>query len=447
MHESAILTLALLVLVYGLLSRRLGEGLVTPPLAFVGFGMLLAPQALHVVGLPSPFDHADGLETHAEGLETAIHWLGELTLIIVLFADATQIDLRALKRGAGLPLRLLALGMPLTVALGAAAAAPLVPGLGPWELALLGAVLAPTDAALGQTVVTSPKVPLPVRQGLSAESGLNDGIAVPLVVIFASLAGIGQVIGGEERTTRECVEFAIGQVTLGPLVGWVVGAAATWALGWAIREHAMDHAYHELAGIAIALIAFNAAGLVGGNGFIAAFVAGLVLGASKTPEICRRLYDFAEAESQLLMLLTFFLVGLGLAWPTLLEAPLSAWIYALLSLTVLRMLPVALALARSGESTRTVLFVAWFGPRGLASILFGILILEELHVPNAEQIVQVVLLTVLLSVVAHGVTAAPLTRLYARGLSTEERAAADAAMDAMLERPGQDPVRKRALTG
>ncbi len=427
MLESAVLTLALLVFAFGLLSRRLGEGVVTPPLAFVGFGMLLAPQALRHIGLPSPFGHT-------EGLEPAIHLLGELTLIIVLFTDATQIDIRALKRGAGIPVRLLTIGLPLTVALGAAAAAPLVPGLGPWELALLGAVLAPTDAALGQAVVTSKKVPLPIRQGLSAESGLNDGIAVPLVVIFASLAGIGQTVEGVERTSGECLTFALGQVTLGPLAGWIIGGLAAWAMAWAIREKAMDHAYQELAGIAIALIAYTGASAIGGNGFIAAFVAGLVLGNSKREEVCACLYDFAEAESQLLMLVTFLLVGLGLAWPTLSAAPVSAWIYALLSLTVLRMLPVALALARSEHSLSTKLFLGWFGPRGLASILFAILLLEELYVPHSEEIVQVVLLTVLLSVLVHGMSAAPLTRLYARNLSPARVAT------------GPGPVRKRRLT-
>lgn len=408
MHDSTILTLAILVFGFGLLSRRLGQGVVTPPLAFLGFGMLLAPEAAHHLGIPTPFDHT-------EHLESTIHLLGELTLIIVLFTDATQIDVRALRRGAGIPMRLLGLGMPLTVALGAAAAAPLVPGLGPWEMALLGAILAPTDAALGQAVVSSKEVPLPIRQGLSAESGLNDGIAVPLVVIFASLAEIGQVVEGEVRTTTECVSFALGQVTLGPLAGGIVGALAAWAMAWAIRKKAMDHAYQELAGIAIALIAYTSAAAIGGNGFIAAFVAGLVLGNS-SKEVCSCLYDFAEAESQLLMLVTFLLVGLGLAWPTLAAAPLSAWIYALLSLTVFRMLPVAIALWGSGESAATRLFLGWFGPRGLASILFAILLLEKLAVPHSEQIVEVVLLTVLLSVVAHGMSAAPLTRLYARSL-------------------------------
>jgi NhaP-type Na+/H+ or K+/H+ antiporter len=423
MHESAILTIAILVFGFGLLSKRLQRGVVTPPLAFVGFGMLLAPEAMQQFGIPTPFGQS-------EHLESAIHLLGELTLIIVLFTDATQIDVGALRRGAGLPLRLLAIGMPLTVVLGAAAAALLVPGLGFWEMALLGAVLAPTDAALGQAVVASKEVPLQVRQGLSAESGLNDGIAVPLVVIFATLAGIGQMVGGEERSTVECVSFALKQVTLGPLVGAVIGLVAAWAMSLAIRKKAMDHAYQELAGIAIALIAYMGASAIGGNGFIAAFVAGLVLGNS-SKEVCSCLYDFAEAEAQLLMLVTFFLVGLGIAWPTLASAPSSAWIYAIASLTVLRMLPVAIAMAGSGHSRQTKLFIGWFGPRGLASILFGILLLEELHVPNSEALGQVIMLTVLLSVLAHGMSAAPLTRLYARSLRDIPSAA------------GPNPVRKR----
>ena len=431
MHDSIIFTLALLVFGFGLLSRRLGRGVVTPPLAFVGFGMLLAPQALATLGLTSPFEHL-------EHLEPTIHLLGEITLIIVLFTDATQMDLRALRKGFGLPVRLLAIGMPLTVALGAALAAPLVPGLGIWEMALLGAVLAPTDAALGQAVVTSDDVPLEVRQGLSAESGLNDGIAVPMVVIFASLAGIGEMVGGQQQTAAECLVFAAEQVTLGPLAGGLVGLLAVFAMSWAIRREAMEHAYQELAGIAIALLAYTLADSIGGNGFIAAFVAGLVLGNSKREEICSRLYDFAEAESQLLMLITFLLVGLGLAWPTLTASTPAAWFYALLSLTLIRMLPVALALIGSDLPWRGRFFVGWFGPRGLASILFAILLIEELPVPNASLLVEVVLLTVLLSVVAHGITAAPFARAYAT--SPEEP-------KALPPRERPSPVRKRGLMG
>jgi NhaP-type Na+/H+ or K+/H+ antiporter len=426
MHDSAILVLALVVFGFGLLSRRLGRGVITPPLAFLGFGMLLAEPTLELLGIPSPFGHG-------QHLEPVVHLLGELTLVVVLFTDAAQIDIRALCRGAGLPARLLGIGMPLTVALGAAAAAPLFSGLGPWELALLGAILAPTDAALGQAVVTSKEVPLSIRQGLSAESGLNDGIAVPLVMIFASLAGVGQMVEGEVQTLEHCLTFAAKQVLLGPLAGLVVGGGAAWAMSLAIRRQAMGHAYQEIAGLAIALIAYTGAGAIGGNGFIAAFVAGLVLGNSSR-DVCDCLWDFAEAESQLLMLVTFFLVGLGFAWPVLASAPLSAWIYAVASLTVLRMLPVAIALLGSQTDPSTRLYLGWFGPRGLASILFAILLLEELHVPHSELIVQIVLLTVLLSVVAHGMTAAPMTRLFVRS----HRVLPEAALD-------HHPIRKRAL--
>ncbi len=426
MQETAMLTLAILIFGFGLLSRRLGHGVITPPLAFVGFGMLLAPQVLEMFGIPSPF--GDG-----KHLEPVIHLLGELTLIVVLFTDAAQIDVGALRRGAGLPLRLLSIGMPLTVALGAAAAAPLVPGLGPWEMALIGAILAPTDAALGQAVVSSKAVPLPIRQGLSAESGLNDGIAVPLVVIFASLASIGQMVNEEIMTPLHCFSFVAKQILLGPLAGLGIGMLAAAAMGLALRHRAMSHAYQEIAGLAIALIAYTGASAIGGNGFIATFVAGLVLG-NTSKEICSCLWDFAEAEAQLLMLVTFFLVGLVIAGPTLASAPLSAWIYALLSLTVIRMLPVALALLGSGYDRSTKLYIGWFGPRGLASILFAILLLEELHVPHSEEIVEVVMLTVLLSVLAHGMTAAPLTRIFTR----THRTVPEAAM-------ADHPVRKSVL--
>lgn len=405
-HESAILVLAVLVFGFGLLSRRLSRGVITPPLAFVGFGMLLSAPAMELLGIPSLLGKADHLEP-------VIHLLGEFTLVVVLFTDAAQIDIRALRRGAGLPVRLLGIGMPLTIVAGTIAAAVVFPGFELWELILLGAILAPTDAALGQAVLMSKDVPLQIRQGLSAESGLNDGIAVPVVVIFASLAGVGQLVDGEPLTLEYCLLFAAKQVVLGPLVGLAVGFVAAMAMAWAIRREAMDHAYQEIAGLALALLAYTAASALGGNGFIATFVAGLVLGNSSAT-VGEGLWDFAEEEGQLLVLVTFFLVGLTLGWPTLVAAPVSAWVYAIASLTVLRMLPVALALVDSGFDTSTRLYVGWFGPRGLASILFAILLLDELHVPHSEQIVQVVMLTVLLSVAAHGLTATPLTRLFVR---------------------------------
>lgn len=402
--------LALLVFMFGLGSKKLAGSVITGPMAFLGFGLLLAPRIAERLGLGHVF-------SEVEHLDSTIHLMGEITLIVVLFTDAAQIRLRSFISGAAIPARLLGLGMPLTILLGAGVAYLLFDELVMWELALLAVMLAPTDAALGQAVVSSERVPLRIRQGLSVESGLNDGVAVPLVLIFASLASMGQAMqgeatGGEVMTGAQCAAFAGKQVVLGPLAGGVIGGVGAWLMTHSVRRGWMEHSYRELAGITLAIMAYFGASQVGGNGFIAAFVAGLVVGNS-SKEVRECLFDFAEAEAQLLMLTTFFLVGLGLAWEPLSGASWEAWLYGVLSLTLIRMLPVAVAMIGLGVQPSTVLFMGWFGPRGLASVLFAVLVVEELPVPHAELIVQVVIITVLLSVVLHGMTAAPFSGWYA----------------------------------
>jgi sodium/hydrogen antiporter len=408
--------LAILIFVFGLFSKAFAKSIVTAPMAFVAFGLLLAPDVCQALGLGHIFGEL-------EHLDSTIHLLGEITLVVVLFTDAAQIQLKALVKGAAIPSRLLLIGMPITIILGALIASFFFEQLGIWELALLATMLAPTDAALGQAVVTSKRVPLKIRQGLSVESGLNDGIAVPLVLIFASLASVGyamsQASHHEPMTGIQCATFAAKQVIYGPLVGILVGLIGAWLMTKAIRHGWMQHAYREIAGLTLAIIAFVGAGYIGGNGFIAAFVAGLVMGNS-SKEVRENLYDFAEAEAQLLMLTTFFLVGLVLVWEPLNNASWHVWAYAFLSLTLIRMLPVALALIGLKLQKSTVAFIGWFGPRGLASVLFSVLVIKELPVPNADLIVQIVIITVLLSVIAHGITAAPLSVIYASKLENNK---------------------------
>jgi len=427
-ESTHLFVLALLVFVFGLGSKIFSKTVITGPLAFVGFGLLLAPQVCEALGI-------DHLFEETEVFKDSIHLLGEITLVVVLFTDAAQIKIKSLVKGAGMPIRLLAIGMPLTILLGALLAKPFFGELGVWELALLATMLAPTDAALGQAVVTSKKVPNRIRQSLSVESGLNDGIAVPLVLIFASLASVGH--GAEEMTGAQCAKFAVMQVTLGPLAGIVIGGVGAWLMSQTIRRGWMEHTYQELAGITLAIIAYVGATQVGGNGFIAAFVAGIVVGNSGK-EVCACLYDFAEAESQLLMLTTFFLVGLTLAWEPIREASWEVWVYGALSLTVIRMVPVALSMIGLRLRGSTVGFLGWFGPRGLASILFSVLLIHELPVQNSDLIRQIVIITVLLSVVAHGVTAAPLSAIYAKAINRGEKPA-----DYELGRDSEALIRKK----
>jgi NhaP-type Na+/H+ or K+/H+ antiporter len=395
MDTTAFILVACFVFGFGLLSRRLASSPLTPPLAFVGLGVLFGPWGLNWL--------------HLSVEQGAMHVLAELTLILVLFGDAARIDLSALRREFGLPVRLLAIGMPLTILLGAVVAKWLFAELGWLEAAVLGAVLAPTDAALGQAVVSNPGVPTRVRQALNVESGLNDGIALPVVLLLAALASMGTQM---TRSATEWARFAAMQVTLGPLVGIAVAWAGSKLLKWSSAKGWIQPSFERLTGLALALVAFACAEHVGGNGFIAAFVAGMMLG-QWTRGRCEWLYDFLEAEGQLLMLLVFLAFGASFAAPALEAASSATVTYAVLSLTLVRMVPVAIAMLRTGLRLPTVLFLGWFGPRGLASILFGILVLDKADLPHEELIFEVVMLTVLFSVVAHAVSAAPLARRYA----------------------------------
>lgn len=380
------------VLAYAAGSRRLEGTPLTAPMLFTGFGMLVAEPALGLVSL--------------EAGDEAVHLLAELTLVLVLFADASRIDLGALRRELGLPARLLGVGMPLTILLGLGAALVLFEELELFEALVLAAVLAPTDAALGQAVVSAEAVPARIRQALNVESGLNDGIAVPVVVIAVGLAG-----GHAESDAAGWVSFTLAQVGLGPLAGLVGGGLVAAGLGRSFTAGFMSEPFARLAGLLLALLCFLLAEAIGGNGFIAAFVGGLTFGATQ-PRLAEEVHVFLEAEGQALMGVVFLLLGAVLAWPALLHFTPANALYALLSLTVVRMLPVSLSLLGAGLRPASHLFIGWFGPRGLASVIFGLLVVAKLDVPHREDIYCSAVLTVLASVVLHGLTAAPGAKAY-----------------------------------
>lgn len=392
------------VFLYGLVSRRLEGSVVTAPISFVAAGVVLGPAAL---GL-AEFD----LEN-----ETVL-LVAEFALALLLFTDATRVDLRALGSPPHLPARLLGVGMPLTIVLGAVAAALVLPGLSLWEAAIVAAVLAPTDAALGQAVVNDERVPATVRRSLNVEAGLNDGLSVPFLALFIALA-----LAEEALTGGRWIIFALQQVGFGVLVGALVGVVGAWLVREAIRRGWISDTFERLALLALALLAYALAGLLGGNGFIAAFAGGLCAGPFLRG-IGERAVGFAEAGGQLLNAAVFFAFG-AVAIPLLLNGmDLSVALYAALSLSVVRMLPVGIALLGTRLRGVSVLFMGWFGPRGLASIILGLVFLEEaVSLPASAEISKVVAATVLLSVMLHGLTSGPLSTLYARSAATMPPAA------------------------
>jgi sodium/hydrogen antiporter len=390
-----LVVLATVVFAFGLVSRRLEGTVLTAPLLFGAAGVVLGPAGLALV----EFELDD----------YTVLLVAEIALAIVLFTDAARTNLSTLRENEGLPLRLLGIGMPLTIALGTVVAALLLTDLTFWEAAIVGAVLAPTDAALGQAVVSNPRVPIRIRQALNVEAGLNDGLSVPFLALFLTLA----VAEEELLSARLWIRFALEQVGLGVLVGVGVGLVGGWLVSRASRSGWMTDSFQRLALLSLAIISWALADQIGGNGFIAAFVGGLAVGPT-VEHIGERLIRFTEAEGQLLNLSVFFIFGvllIGLIQPLSWEVAL----YALLSLTVIRMLPVALSLLRTRLRSISVLFMGWFGPRGLASIVLGLIVVEEAPMLGGrDQIEAIVALTVLLSVLLHGVTAAPLSAAYAR---------------------------------
>lgn len=386
---------AAVVLGYGLFSRRLQTTFVTGPMVFVAIGIVLGEAGVGSLA--------------AEMDQGIVRLLAEATLVLLLYTDAIRIDLTTLRRQAELPGRLLGVGLPLTVLAGTIAALWLLPGLGLWEAALVAAILSPTDAALGQAVVTSTAVPVRIRQALNVESGLNDGLMLPLITVILSLAASDVSL----NTPRYWAQFAASQVGFGVLAGVVIGTFGGRILHAAVERGWVDGIYRQLGTLAIGVGAFAVAELIDGNGFVAAFVAGLAFGANARDE-CEGAYDFAEDEGQLLAAVTFLYFGAALAGPALSELSWRIAAYALISLTVVRMLPVAVSLIGTHLQQPTVGFLAWFGPRGLASILFGLLVLEEAALPGGGEIQRVVTWTVLLSVILHGGTSYSLSQRYGR---------------------------------
>jgi sodium/hydrogen antiporter len=397
MELGALCVILASIVVWAAVSTRLA--VISTPIFFVTIGLFLS-QGVQLLDLDA--------DPHL------IKVIAEVTLVWVLFADASRVRPAEIRADLGRYVRLLALGLPLTIGLGALVASGLL-GLSPWYALLIGAALAPTDAALGSAVMSDRRVPKRIRQTLNVESGLNDGIATPVVMV--ALAGIGAEAGLAGHSTPD-------RALLGLLLGAVLGVVLGGGGGLLLREtRRRGWSAEEFTGpalLALALLAYLVSVALGANGFVAAFVGGIAFGASAGRGGEKQVY-YVEQTCGLASMVAWLLFG-ALAMPTL-AASLS-WpvvLYSLLSLTVIRMLPVAVAMLGTGMSAVTMAFVGWFGPRGLASVVFALIALEDLHeVPGpVDTVVGTIGLTVLLSVLAHGLSARPLAGRYGRSQSDE----------------------------
>ena len=388
----------LLILLHSLISCRLERTVITAPILFTAAGILMF--------LLPPESTALGVER-----KELLH-LAEVGLAMTLFTDATHINLQALRRNRNLPVRLLGIGMLPTILLGVFFAQVLFGGLSLWEAGILAAILAPTDAGLGQVIVSSSRVPIRIRESLNVEAGLNDGLAVPFLMLCIAMAPQSTGDVGAVLT-----KFLKEQIGYGIFVGVTVGLGGGWLLGIAQRKKWMAAARQKIGLVTVPLLCVIASEAVGASMFIAAFVAGLMVQIGFAPA-GKHAAEFAEDWGQLLDFFVFYLFGwfVGQVWPNF---TLSIVLYAVLSLTVVRMVPVALALVGTALSRPTVLFMGWFGPRGLASIVLGLVYLEEqVALPGEPTIRLAVMATVLLSIFAHGVSALPGIDLYSHKLSS-----------------------------
>jgi NhaP-type Na+/H+ or K+/H+ antiporter len=385
--------LAAFTLIYSAVAGRVERTWISGPIIFVAFGLLVGPLGM---GLVSQKDNPELLKS-----------LAELTLALVLFTDAAGTDLGVLRRVRELPVRLLGIGLPLTILLGFGVGKVLFGALSVYEIALIATMLAPTDAALGQAVVTNKAVPDSIRQGLNVESGLNDGICVPILLLFLALAQ-GQT--GDAAPWHVGLELFVKVVGIGLACGIGVTVFAVWLLRFCHRRTWLSPTWIKITVIALAFTCFGMAQALGGSGFIASFVGGMLFGALLKPDH-ETLLGAAEGIGDTFALLTWVLFGTAaiamafdhFTWPIL--------VYAVLSLTLVRMVPVFIAVSGMGESTESKLFMGWFGPRGLASIVFAVIVMGA-DLPHGQTITAVVAWTVILSLLAHGMTANPWARAY-----------------------------------
>jgi NhaP-type Na+/H+ or K+/H+ antiporter len=404
MSEYQILTvLAAFAFFYSIVASRLERTPISGAVVYLFFGLAFGSYGLKLVEL----------DVEGEGLKR----LAEFTLALVLFSDSANANLGVLRKVKGIPIRLLLVGLPLTIAAGFGAGCLIFDGLSLIEIALLATMLAPTDAALGQAVVTNEKVPASVRESLNVESGLNDGICVPVLLVFLALAA-GSMEGSE--TAALVVRLPLEEIGIGATVGIVLAILGSFLLKWCGTRGWIAGAWIQIPVVALAMFCFALSQRLGGSGFIGAFVGGLLFGGlMKDHKVKEKVLSGAESTGNVMSLLTWFTFGAVVFGQSLQNFSWQVIVYAVLSLTVVRMLPVFLCLIRVPMRSDTKLFLGWFGPRGLASIVFIVMVMAE-KLPGNQTLAAVVTWTVALSIIAHGISAVPLAKVFAKRVADRD---------------------------
>ena len=380
---------ALFVFIYSLVAGRVERSVISGPMVFVVVGYLIGPSGF---GLLTGDATNDDLRTMAD-----------LTLALILFIDASNADMSVLKRALQIPSRMLLIGLPGVIVLGFGFAMLMFDVLSLYEAAILAVMLAATDAALGKAVITNPAVPARIREGLNIESGLNDGICVPILLFFIAMA-----VSGKDGHSSSALALVVQELGIGMAVGLGLALFGAALMNWCWKQGWVTDIWMQITVAALAIASFSIAQSLHGSGYIAAFTGGLLFGHIFKKQT-HKLVLASEGVGEVLALLTWLLFGAMVIGPAFKLFNWEVVVYAVLSLTVIRILPIFLSLAGSGESVSSRLFLGWFGPRGLASIVFAIIVVNA-GVPNAEFLTLIVICTVFLSLIAHGISANPLAR-------------------------------------
>ena len=389
---------AVFAFIYSAIAGKIERSMISGPILFIAFGLICGPFGLGILNI------------EVENIEVRV--IADLTLALILFNDAANADLSVLRSFLKIPGRMLLFGMPLVIVLGVIAGWYLFPGVSLFELCILATMLAATDAALGKGVITNQAVPARIREGLNAESGLNDGLAVPVLFVFIALA-TGS--GNDQGSTSLALGLVARELGIGLVVGLSLTLIGVVLANWCRRRGWFSDIWKQILVVALALACFATAQSLHGSGYIAAFVGGLLFGRLVGHET-HALVFAAEGIGELLALATWVTFGAaavgqawaGITWPIV--------VYSFLSLTVIRMLPMVVSLAGTGENLESKLFLAWFGPRGLASIVF-VIIVAGYELPGYLTLVHTVACTVTLCVLAHGLTA----NVWAKGLGARSQ--------------------------
>jgi len=389
-----IFVIAFIILVYGFFSKKLETYNISGPMVFLIIGIFLSPLGLGV----STIDIDSNI----------IKTIAEIALVIVLFTDSSSINLKVFKKEWSIAARLLFIGLPLTIVFSSFSATLFFPNEPLINLLLMALILAPTDAALGKAVVSDTNVPERIRDNINVESGLNDGIVFPLLITVILLMAGKQELGANYAW----FPYLLEQILLGFIFGALSGFIGAKSLGFAIKKRWVEDTYKNLSPVALAILSFYIAEYLGGNGFIAAFISGLFFGNFSNVIDSER-KDFLESEGEILILMSFLIFGIAYIPVTIEFWNLNVFIYSLLSLTLFRMIPVAISLIGLKLSLFSNLFIGWFGPRGIASILYVMIVAQKVDViAGHETLFGVISLTILLSIILHGLSASPLASLY-----------------------------------